>query len=395
MVVGEDVKTIVLNKGHMHRNVRPKLDDPNLDIMKFIPKFEAYVVHFNESDKNALRSALLRNDRYRQIYEGTKDEVTCVKQLFTEYITSIKNHTIAHGEPANYESVEFMLQFIFQEQEKLERKDRAKYAMRIKDELKNLAIQGGEHCGVGKIGVTEKTYQSYLPHFSGFKIDNQVLSFLRNFRIRIFESIYYWFYKATPLHQGLGKMIGESDLHAFNQFERLYGEMCGVETETAKNDAAAFVSPFQRFVGSLAGRRLKDIFFDEGIPKTPKLHYFQGYKFVSKETQITRYTPQYIVQEIKEALQSRELDQKSYYQWWHPWIEREWNKKGEQEGKGRDEIDGEIAKEIGKLYDRDDYEQSQLADCVFVQYLDDSDDYEFDERSIIAFLLEQGIFTVA
>ena len=245
-----------------------------------------------------LKKKLAKDKRWINREQKAGEEIAFLKKNLASYVSSIKRHHIATGEPSNYTILNGYLKHIahhFKEQDEISRADM----------LMRLAIEGGRYCGPGKYEVAEDIYFRHIGETGELKLERRLHLALQRERSRTFQAVYRAFWTGNAITNTLRKAVDFQDVLVYNQFSKILSKDCGHPANGAEADTTALTSPLEELIYHRALFKLRRVFWNGGK--------------LGKET-IEGYTQDCILKAIEDTLETHHINEADIYLWWKEWL---------------------------------------------------------------------------
>jgi hypothetical protein len=185
----------------------------------------------------AINRKLSLDDRFKHDHPNpdsvsNEEKIAYFKASLQDFITSIDQRQVLHGEPHSYERLtdylKHIVAFIEAEEDEITKSDI----------ILRLAIEGGRYCGPGKYEVIQSVFDQFYSERTQMDLRLKVLNCLRDFRRSIFENQIFA-PNVIRTQQAYGNLINLQDIHFRNTFITLYGRNFGLKNASADEDALA------------------------------------------------------------------------------------------------------------------------------------------------------------
>lgn len=221
---------------------------------------------------------------------SNEEKIAYFKASLQDFITSIDQRQVLHGEPHSYERLtdylKHIVAFIEAEEDEITKSDI----------ILRLAIEGGRYCGSGKYEVIQSVFDQFYSERTQMDLRLKVLNCLRDFRMSIFDT--QIFSERTMLAQQFaGSFFDFQDIHFRNNFIATFGHNLGLQIASAGED---------------------------GLASTNLITDLLNYPVRSQlETEFSSYhTQDAIIQDIITKSGSSVLPKPDIFSWWNEWAER-------------------------------------------------------------------------
>ncbi|MBA2367658.1 MAG: hypothetical protein H0V82_01370 [Candidatus Protochlamydia sp.] len=315
-----------VNQEHLNRNLLPPIRE-GVTLDRVIELSEAIEW---ENHRAVIHAKLEDDERWREIYAGTMDEIAYFKQNLQKLVNGIKNREILQGRPQNFQMVEAYLLYLAQELANLDEMTQADY-------LITLGIEGGEYCGPGAFRVIEELFSNMISHTAGVPFEWRLLACLQQERIAIFQQIYDNFWKSSPIFQLYKTFMNMNDVHNYDTLINLTkaGPRFGIPHQGALNDEAAYVPPSSEIMCKPFNKALEKTFWQGSemprmqVEKNPNLNpveswkVWRWYKVAIDQVWVNGYEQNTILQRLKTTIGTAQLPKAEIYVWWQNWIQRQ------------------------------------------------------------------------
>lgn len=316
--------TYLVDRSHVHRHPLPSVKNSVkvTDLLKIYDNIEW------SKHEHIITKKLEKDKHWIEKEQFYFKPLEYFDRNFKELVKSIDEGNILEGQLTDYAMLEFYCRFIAQQlQEENE--------MTQADMLIWIGVEAGNYCGTGKFGIVEEVYKNLVSQAEGLPLEMRVLACEEQERQRLWQNIYSLYWKMSPSNQLLAMMMEMDSVHSMNLFLNLFrfGEKFGIPHEAAKNDRAANIDPVLHHLAALLTPTFEKAFW-EGI-KFPLTYFKMEYKpdewwcfwkWIHLKNELVKTIPydgSLILERLREAIGSPQIDKFEIYAWWQEWVERQ------------------------------------------------------------------------